>query len=166
MSKSTIKQLVAENKTEQVIDALLNLSDKINDDETKNSVIMLSSRYKRFVDQTIRGVSEMEEQNTYLAQLNDAALKLIDEIPEDYFSENRKGQIAIVYENKLDNTLSKIIKISIIVLFLISLVCMIGVMVYNFSIYLMKSENTKWSNLGTLLPPLTGLTASVFFLLR
>ena len=166
MLRNSIKKLVAENKTDEVIDALLGLSDKIEDEGIKNSVIILSSRYKRFVDQNIRGISDAGEENVFLAQLNDAVLKLIDEMPEAYFTENNKTKKEPAPANALDETLTKVIKISVLVLFLFSLVSLIGSMVY-YSLFYVKDpamgNDLRFGNFIPFWTSLTGVATSGFF---
>lgn len=166
MLRNSIKQLVAENRTEEVIKALLKLSDKIKDEETKNSIVILSSRYERFVDQTIRGISDMEEQNIYLAQLNDAALKLIDGLPEAYFAEMPSPRVAATSTEGFDVHLSKTIQIAIVVLLLFSVVAFLGSMIYYIYYYMKgegKGDGVGLGDLPLLWISLTGFAASAFF---
>lgn len=166
MLRDSIKQLVAENRTEEVIEALLKLSDKIKDQEIKNSIVILSSRYKRFVDQTIRGIADVGDQNTFLAQLNDAALKLIDDIPESYFAESSRKKAQPAAANKFDRAISRAIPLAVMVLLLFSLLALVGSMGYYMYYYLTgpgKKEDVDFGNLPLLWISLTGFAASAFF---
>lgn len=166
MLRNSIKQLVAENRTEEVIEALLKLSDKIDDPEIKNSIVILSSRYKRFVDQTIRGISDVGDQNTFLAQLNDAALKLIDDIPESYFTETSRKKTEPAAVSKFDSALSKAIPLAVMVLLLFSLAALVGSMLYYFYYFIKgpgKGEVIDFGDLPLIWISLTGFAASAFF---
>lgn len=166
MLRNSIIKLVAENRTEEVIEALLKLSDKMEDQEIKNSIVILSSRYKRFVDQTIRGISDVGDQNTFLAQLNEAALKLIEDIPEPYFSETSRKKTQPTAASKFDSVISRAIPLAVMVLLLFSLVALVSSMGYYMYYYLTgpgKIEDVDFGDLPLLWISLTGFAASAFF---
>lgn len=115
--KQKIKDLVAENRNDEVIDSLLELSRKINNKELSNSVIMLSAKYENFLKETMQGIVNHEEKNVTLSKLNLSILNLIDSIPDRSFSEaknlvSKENGIA----DQFDNNVKKMKTIVILVL--------------------------------------------------
>ncbi len=124
-----MKKLVAENKTEEVIDSLFELADKIPDKKLSNNVTILSSRYGTYVEEKTLGTVNSEEGDIKLAKLNQAILNIIDSLPNEIFHPPVPPPIPIPQDN-LDKAIDKAIKIMTIVLFGVGVLGVIGSIIF------------------------------------
>ncbi len=81
--KQALQQLIAQGKTEQAIDQLLQLTEPSGNTELREEVLMQSARYRDYAKAKRLGVSSAEDQQTALARINPALLQIIDELPDD-----------------------------------------------------------------------------------
>ena len=167
MTKDRFKLLIAENKTDEVIEALRNVSNKIESKRISNAIILLSSRYEAYVDKNILGTAGQEEEDVSLAKLNQAILTLLDEIPEKYFNAHFAKEKEAKESTPFDQLISKVLKIAILVMFLLSMLGLISSMVFQFIVYwsnpVETAENFKLTNLIPFGLSLVGLATSGFF---
>lgn len=75
--KSELKALLAKEKTEEVIERLLDLSES-SDKELNNNVLLQSARYTRINNQEMKGVISNAEAGIERNKINDALARLID----------------------------------------------------------------------------------------
>lgn len=78
-TKSELKALLAKEKTEEVIERLLDLSES-SDKDLNNNVLLQSARYNRINNQEMKGVISNAEAGIERNKINDALARLIDEI--------------------------------------------------------------------------------------
>jgi hypothetical protein len=84
-SKMKLKQLISEDKTDEVFEALMELSTKIKDKRIANAIINLSAQFKRFANAAMINTTDQTQQKVTQAGLNNSILQLIDELPEEFF---------------------------------------------------------------------------------
>jgi len=77
--KSELKALLAKEKTEEVIERLLDLSES-SDKDLNNNVLLQSARYTRINNQEMKGVISNAEAGIERNKINDALARLIDEL--------------------------------------------------------------------------------------
>jgi hypothetical protein len=75
--KSELKALLAKEKTEEVIERLLDLSES-SDKDLNNNVLLQSARYTRINNQEMKGVISNAEAGIERNKINDALARLID----------------------------------------------------------------------------------------
>ncbi len=143
LGKAIIRELVAKNQNDKVIEALINLARKIENKDLSNSIILLSSKFENYVKDSRNGVLSHEQQEQSLAKLNEAILELIDDLPEDAFhqvneSNTKKGkQVSTVSEDKMED---KVMKYMILALFIFGFLGLICSMVYLAIVFMAKNR--------------------------
>ena len=81
MTKSDLKQLIAENKTKQVIDLLLKLTKDPGDADLQNEVILQSSKYNDYLREKAAGTKSQENLDLQKARIDDALTYIVDKLP-------------------------------------------------------------------------------------
>jgi len=81
--KQTLQQLIAQGKTGQAIDQLLQRTEHSGDTELREEVLMQSARYRDYAKARRLGTSSAEDQQTALARINQALLHISNQLPED-----------------------------------------------------------------------------------
>ena len=80
--KEKLKQLIAENKTDQAIERLKDYLKETNDEQYVNDLIMFSNRFNQIKKETILGISDRQTTLIESAKLVNSLLNMIDQLPE------------------------------------------------------------------------------------
>jgi hypothetical protein len=81
-NKTELKSLVAKNKIEEVIKALLAATETIGDSDLHNDVITQSAKWQGLKRDQIVGILSAAEERLTKAKITDALLYLIDQLPD------------------------------------------------------------------------------------
>jgi len=81
--KQALQQLIAQGKTEQVIDQLLQLTERSGDTELREEVLLQASRYRDYAKAKRMGTSGTEDQQITLAPINQALIQIIQQLSEE-----------------------------------------------------------------------------------
>ena len=81
--KQALRQLIAQGKTGQAIDQLLQRTEQSGNTELREEVLMQSARYRDYAKARRLGVSSVADQQTTLARINQALLHISNQLPED-----------------------------------------------------------------------------------
>ena len=79
--KNNIQQLIADGKTSRAIQALQQLTSKLEDQDLHNDTLMVAGRYEAYAREKRLGTSSAEEQASALAQINHALLEIVARLP-------------------------------------------------------------------------------------
>ncbi len=82
-SKFELRNLISEDKTQQVIDNLLELTKSLEDKELHKEVILQSSKFEKYQREGRKGTCTFENQNISISRIKDALLQIIDKLPDD-----------------------------------------------------------------------------------
>lgn len=82
LNKVQLKELLADNKIDEVLTALRQIAERFDDRQLLNDIIFQSSRYKEFRRQESLDTKSAEDLAIERANILDAILFLIDRIPE------------------------------------------------------------------------------------
>lgn len=163
--RENIRDLVAKNQNETVINALVNLAKRIENKDLSNSIILLSNKYENFVKDARDGVLSTEQKEVSESKLNAAILELIDDIPEESFNllsqfNKQKSKSAFLRE---DGKEDKLMKYGIFSLFIFGfLVLVFGIIWYAVSIMSQNDHPFQWTDLILPIAGLTVMSASAF----
>ena len=127
--RAVIKELVAKNQSEKVINQLIKLARRIDNKEISNSIIMLSNRFENYVRDTRNGVLSQEEQDVSLAKLNKSILDLIDDLPDETFQIGELKTSNSVVQTHFSEA-DKLMKYLIMALFALGIVGFIVSMIF------------------------------------
>lgn len=81
--KQALQQLIAQGKTEQVIDQLLQLTERSGDTALREEVLLQASRYRDYAKAKRMGTSSTEDQQITLARINQALIQIIQQLSEE-----------------------------------------------------------------------------------
>lgn len=83
LSKSELRNLIGKDKTQQVIDDLLEITKSLEDNELHNEVVLQSSKFKKYQKRGRKGISTFENQDISISRIEDALIQIIDNLPND-----------------------------------------------------------------------------------
>ncbi|MBK7407625.1 MAG: hypothetical protein IPJ40_05810 [Saprospirales bacterium] len=81
MTKSDLKQLVADNKTKQAIDLLLKATKELEDSDLQNEVILQSAKYNAYLKEKAAGTKSQENLDIQKANIDNALTYIVDKLP-------------------------------------------------------------------------------------
>lgn len=91
--KIKLKKLIAKGKTKEAIEELLNLAEKIKNDEFSKEIIIQSSNFETYTKTKRQGSSTSQEGNISISKINIALLDIIDQFLDQYINAStRKNQ--------------------------------------------------------------------------
>lgn len=105
--KPTLKNLIAGGNTRQVIEILLRETTSLSNTDLHKEVISQSAFYSRYKHQQLSGIYTEEQDRIEIAKINRALLTIIDQLPDNSNSIDRKviDNLGKVKENWLRWTL-------------------------------------------------------------
>lgn len=80
--KQILKNLIAEGKTQQTIQQLLEISKNLEDTDLQQHIISQSSFYSKYKQEQLSGTRSVEQEDIALAKINQALLSIIEQLPE------------------------------------------------------------------------------------
>lgn len=80
--KQTLKNLIAEGKTQQTIQQLLEISQTLDDTDLQQQIITQSAFYSKYKQEQLSGIRSVEQEGIALAKINQGLLTIIDQLPE------------------------------------------------------------------------------------
>lgn len=96
--KRTLKQLIAQNETEKVIQQLLKLSEKAKLKDINEQVILISARFKEFKTAHYQELLSSQEATMNKAKINKALLSIINDLPKETESPTTVPTISTIQE--------------------------------------------------------------------
>ena len=81
MTKSDLKQLIADNKTKQAIDLLLKATKELEDSDLQNEVILQSAKYNAYLKEKAAGTKSQENLDIQKANIDNALTYIVDKLP-------------------------------------------------------------------------------------
>ncbi|MCO6488490.1 MAG: hypothetical protein J5I98_08740 [Phaeodactylibacter sp.] len=99
--KQRLRQLIAKGKAQKAIQDLLHLTQRLDEGELHEEVVMLSARYEQHARSERLGIATKEENKVSLAAINNALLGIINRLPES-------KQMGIEEDDAFDNVIDEI----------------------------------------------------------
>ncbi|WP_282773950.1 hypothetical protein [Phaeodactylibacter xiamenensis] len=81
--KQALQQLIAQGKTGRAIQQLLAITGRLEDTDLQEEVILQSARYEQYTKSKRTGISSSQDQGVSIANINQALLSIISQLPED-----------------------------------------------------------------------------------
>lgn len=94
MNKKQLQALLASGRTTSVVEHLESVSQKVEDTDLKNEIILVSGKFNSFKRDKRSGVLNKEQEETQLAKINNALLEIINSLPE------KKGVVHNIVNNR------------------------------------------------------------------
>ncbi|MFZ2899228.1 MAG: hypothetical protein WA004_11435 [Saprospiraceae bacterium] len=82
MTKSELKQLIAEDQIKKVIQWLLEATERMRDSDLHNEVVQQSSKYNDYLKSKMAGTKSQDDLDVQIAKINAALTYIIDKLPE------------------------------------------------------------------------------------
>lgn len=86
--KKKLRQLIAKGKAGQVIQLLLEITEKLGDEGLQNEALSQSSKYELYAEEKRLGASSREDQRIIIARINQALTYLVSQLPEEWLEKN------------------------------------------------------------------------------
>lgn len=90
--KKTLQNLITQGKAKAVLQKLLAYAEQSKDEDLKEEVLIQAARFEQYQLGKRRGITTAEEQKIGIAQINQALLQLIDQLPEEATLEEEAKQ--------------------------------------------------------------------------
>ena len=91
LDTSQLKRLIAQNKTEQVLEQLKAFAPTTNDKKFENKITLLEGRYKQLKDDQIKGLDRKEDDQRRQRNINNNLLMLIDDLDKSATTKSEKA---------------------------------------------------------------------------
>ena len=88
--KEQLRALIAQGKTGEVVQQLLEMTSHIGDEGLKKEMALHANRYENFTQKQRTGALSMDEEKVFLAQINTGLLDFIQRLPEDIVASGNK----------------------------------------------------------------------------
>jgi hypothetical protein len=82
MTKSELKQLIAEDQIKKVIQWLLEATERMRDSDLHNEVVQQSSKYNDYLKSKMAGTKSQDDLDVQIAKINAALTYIIDKLPD------------------------------------------------------------------------------------
>lgn len=82
MTKSELKQLIAEDQIKKVIQWLLEATERMRDSDLHNEVVQQSSKYNDYLKSKMAGTKSQDNLDVQIAKINEALTYIIDKLPD------------------------------------------------------------------------------------
>jgi len=82
MTKSELKQLIAENQTKKAIQAFLEITKTLGDSDLQNEVIQQSAKFNDYLKEKAAGTTSQENLDIQKARIDNALMYIADKLPD------------------------------------------------------------------------------------
>lgn len=82
MTKSQLKQLIAENQIKKAIQAMLEITAKLGDSDLQNEVVQQSAKFNDYLKEKAAGTTSQENLDIQKAKIDNALMYIVDKLPD------------------------------------------------------------------------------------
>ena len=86
MTRSELKQLLAENQTKKALDGLQKITGQLGDPEIQNEVILQSAKFNDYLKEKAAGTKSQENLDIQKANIDAALMYIVDKLPSSVFA--------------------------------------------------------------------------------